>query len=665
MKFTAIFSALALLSINSAAAPSDTLKTVSVEKIVVTAERSLRDIGVQKTALDSTVLTAGITSSLADVLSQNSAIFVKSSGRATLATASLRGTAPSHTVVSWNGIRLASPMLGMVDLSMIPSYLADNGEVYHGATSVSVTGGGLGGAVVLSTRADTLKGVGIKYIQNIASYDSFDEFLRFNYASGRWAFSTRALVSSSDNDFPYINYDKVGHPAERNKSCDYLDNHLLQEAYYKSPHAGNFALRIWGADSHRGIPKLSVDYRDDDLTRAWQDEKSLRGAAEWNYSVGNWRLNAKGGYNYDDLHYVYQFSTGGGTVARGVDSQSYSEGVFAEAGAECSIGNSLMLAFGAEAERHDVESRDTAPLIQTGYEARRNQLSGTTSARWKPHDDFGAALSLREEWRDGGFSPVIPALFLEWTVNPAGVLLSASAARNYRYPSLNDLYYVPGGNPNLKPERGYTFDFGVSKEVKKGTLTAGGKVAAFYSRIEDWILWRPTVKGFWTPVNLAEVESRGLESRFFIRLAWGDGWSLDANALFGITRSVNIDKEDASYGRQLPYVPLYSASATATIGYRQWQATYKWNYYSKRYTSYSGTSFSTGSVPEYFMNDISVSRRIEWRALKFKVRFDINNLFDEEYQSVLSRPMPPRNYAIGMEVEFGSQSRSRRSYSSH
>ncbi|MBR1957484.1 MAG: hypothetical protein IKA28_00555 [Tidjanibacter sp.] len=60
---------------------SDTLRTVNVEGVVVKAARSLREIGVQKTALSQQVLTDNIAASMAEVLAQNSTIFIKSSGQ--------------------------------------------------------------------------------------------------------------------------------------------------------------------------------------------------------------------------------------------------------------------------------------------------------------------------------------------------------------------------------------------------------------------------------------------------------------------------------------------------------------------------------------------------------------------------------------------------------
>ena len=116
---------------------ADSLRTIEVEEIVVRSERSLRDIGVQKSIMSEAVLKENLSASMAEILAQNSTVFIKSSGRATLSTASLRGSAPSHTSVTWNGINLGNPMLGMVDFSMIPSYFVDGSEVFHGATSVS------------------------------------------------------------------------------------------------------------------------------------------------------------------------------------------------------------------------------------------------------------------------------------------------------------------------------------------------------------------------------------------------------------------------------------------------------------------------------------------------------------------------------------------------
>lgn len=633
---------------------ADTLRTVEMAEIVVRSARSLRDVGVQKSLISEEALKENISASMAEVLAQNSTIFIKSSGRATQATASLRGTAPSHTAVTWNGVELGSPMLGMVDFSMIPSYFVDGSEVYHGSTSVNVTGGGIGGAVALSTSELPTEGLMLQYIQSLASFSTHDEYLRVDYGAKRWGSSTRLLHSASENNFPYVNYDKVGHPLEYNRSCGYNDFHLLQEFYARGVRGGRWSLKTWATASSRGIPKLSVDYRDDDLTKAWQDEVSQRTVAEWRRTFGGLRLSASGGYNYDDIHYIYQFSKGGDMVQNAVDTHSVTHQAHLSSDAEWSIGNNLMLAANVKASFSAVESKDVAPLVPVGFEASREEISSFVSARWKPAEWLGVAASVREEWRDGDLSPVIPALFVDVTLVPEwGLIVSSSVAKNYHHPSLGDLYFVPGGNPNLLPEEGETYDVGAEFKVERGGLTVGGKVTLYGSEIANWILWTPTIKGFWTPENLALVRSRGVESRANLSYRFSPRTRLDVNAIFAYTSSVSATEGSGNYGNQLPYVPLYSASAAMRLTAGEWELRYGWQYYSERFTSYSGTSFGGGVVAGYMLSDVSLGRALEVWGVDFKVCAQVNNLFDEVYQSVLSRPMPPRNYALTIECCWG------------
>ena len=224
-----------------AAAPEDSLYVRDIERVEITGTRPMKEIGVQRTKLDSIVLRDNISSSLADALTSGSTIFIKSYGRATLATASFRGTSPSHTQVTWNGMKVNSPLFGQVDFSLIPAYFIDNATLYHGASSVGITGGGLGGAITLATRPGDEEGFRMRYIQGIGSFTTFDEFLHLSYTGARWSASTRLLCSTSENDFLYRNYHTkefetdadgnivgTSYPLRRNRNGGFRDIHLLQ-----------------------------------------------------------------------------------------------------------------------------------------------------------------------------------------------------------------------------------------------------------------------------------------------------------------------------------------------------------------------------------------------------------------------------------------------------
>ena len=124
---------------------SDPSYVVPIDAAAITADRPMRDIGVQETKLDTIALRDNIALSIADVLTFNSSVFVKQYGRGSLSTIAFRGTSASHTQVSWNGMKINSPMLGMTDFSMIPSYFIDDASLLHGTSSLSMSGGGLGG----------------------------------------------------------------------------------------------------------------------------------------------------------------------------------------------------------------------------------------------------------------------------------------------------------------------------------------------------------------------------------------------------------------------------------------------------------------------------------------------------------------------------------------
>lgn len=667
---------LLLLLTCGAAMAQETAYSVRIKTVEKSAERrTLSQIGEQKSPLDSTILRESITASLADLLGQHTSIFVKSYGRGTLSTVSLRGTSPSHTQVLWNGMKINSPMLGQVDFSLIPSYFIDEAAVYHGASSVNSTGGGLGGSVNLATAPVREQGAAVKFIQGIGSYRTFDEFLRMDYAARRWQSSTRVLCTDSRNDFKYTNYrkkefiyDQAGditgytYPVEHNRNGDFRDLHLMEELRYDAGQAGSLSAAVWYMNSRRGVPMLMANYRNENESRNQQDERTLRAVASWSRARDNLKLSARAGYTYTDMLYRYLSDIGTGTLAEMVHSQSYVNTLYGFAGADYFVGTRWMFTANVTVHQHFVRSLDESitnlegHAATVGYDEARFELSGLLSAKWQPADGVGVALSLREELYGDRHTPPIPAAFFDWRIMRWGELtLKASVARNYRYPTLNDLYFMPGGNPDLRCERGFTYDGGVEMNFALPRLDLKAEITGFDSHIRDWILWLPTFKGFWSPVNVKKVHSYGCELKVRLKADMGRQWSLDMDGNLGITHAINhgdpVNWADQSIGRQLVYIPVYSSGVTGRLGWRRWLLGYKWSWYSERFTTSSNeTQTKVGRLGAYVMNDVSLARTFAPRWGTVVVRGAVNNLFNEEYVSVLSRPMARRNF--GIYVEF-------------
>ncbi|OKY85688.1 MAG: hypothetical protein BHV69_04730 [Bacteroidales bacterium 52_46] len=84
-----------------------------------------------------------------------------------------------------------------------------------------------------------------------------------------------------------------------------------------------------------------------------------------------------------------------------------------------------------------------------------------------------------------------------------------------------------------------------------------------------------------------------------------------------------------------------SVALTGNVSWRLWTLQYKWCYYSKRYTMTSNEETISGSLPRYFMSNLSIERKLA-----------VNNLFNADYQTIMSHPMPGINFEFFLSVEI-------------
>lgn len=659
----------------------NTPRVNKLREIVVLGKRPMKEIGVQKTAFDSVALKENIALSMADILTFNSSVFVKSYGRATLSTVAFRGTSPSHTQVTWNGMRINNPMLGMTDFSTIPAYFIDNASLLHGTSSVNETGGGLGGLVRLATTPDVGEGINAQYVQGIGSFSTFDEFGRFTYGDDHWSVSTRVVYSSSPNDYKYVNHDKkvniydddhniIGqyHPTERNRSGAYKDFHALQEIYYNTNKGDRFGLNAWFIKSNRELPMLTTDYGDERDFENRQRENTFRGVLSWDHNRSSWKAGAKAGYIHTWMAYDYRREITEGNWAEMTRSRSKVNTVFGQLEGEYTPARRWYFTANLSAHQHFVRSEDKNIILQdgdkaiVGYDKGRIELSGAFSAKWQPVDPIGLSVVLREEMFGDRWAPLIPAFFIDGLISRKGnVMVKASVSKNHKFPTLNDLYFLPGGNPDLRSENGWSYDAGASFDIgwtRPFPVSVGGSVTWFDSYIDDWIMWLPTTKGFFSPRNVKKVHAYGIEGKLNLAMEPFKGWVVDLNGSYSWTPSVNrgekMSPADQSVGKQLPYVPKHSASLTGRLTWRSWGFLYKWAYYSERFTMSSNDYTLTGHLPRYFMSNISLEKGLSFKPVDLQLKFAVNNLFNEDYLSVLSRPMPGINFEffIGITPKF-------------
>ena len=348
----------------------------------------------------------------------------------------------------------------------------------------------MGGAVKLSTAPASAEGVGLQYVQGIGSFKTFDEFLRLTYGNDNWQISTRAVYSSSPNEYKFRNHDKKEniydeqmniidqyYPIERNRSGSFKDLHLLQEAYYNTGRGDRFGLNAWYINSNRELQMLTTDYGDEHSFDNRQREHTFRGIVSWDHLRSNWKTSAKAGYIHTWLAYDYKRDMGNGNMAHMTRSRSKVDTFYGQIDGEYYIGSKWLFTANVSAHQHLLKSQDKNIILQegnkdiVGYDKGRIELTGSISAKWKPIDRLGISAVVREDMFGREWTPIIPALFLDGVISHKGnVVAKASVSRNFRFPSLNDLYFLPGGNPDLKKEEGWTYDAGIEMAVGKSEI---------------------------------------------------------------------------------------------------------------------------------------------------------------------------------------------------
>lgn len=633
---------------------------VELREVTTTARRAA-DIGRGSITIDSAMLRESVAMSMADVLGFGSAVYVKNYGRATLSTISLRGTSASHTSVTWNGMRISSPMLGTTDFSMIPSYIIDRADIVAGAASASSGAGGLGGVVRLHSSSEKLReGFSGQYVQGIGSWRTFDEFLRLGYVRGPFSIGARVSAASSKNDFPYTNHDKKEnnyddnhqiissyHPRERNRSGAFADFNALLGASYNAGKSGRWGLDVWYLSSNRELPLLTTDYSASTVFDNRQREQTVRSVASWSRAGSLHTFMARGGYVHTWLAYDYWREMSAGNISVMSRARSRINSFYGSFDWRFNPNNKWYISATAETYHHSVESYDYATITTTpeGFDASRLETSLTATARWRPIQRIGLAATLREDIMGRQASLPIASLHAEaLIIKDIDLYAKASATHNYRFPTLNDLYVVPGGNANLRPEHGLSYDamLDASIPVGRGKITANANW--FDSHIRDWIMWLPSPRGFYVPRNARQVHAYGAETQVATELFLGHRWQIEASASYSYTASINRSGDKKSDGKQLPYIPRHSGSASLRASWRDWSACMRLQAYSERFTMSSNEATLTGRLAPYAVCNLYIDRRLNLFGLDWMAKIAVNNLFNSDYQTVLSRPMPGINF---------------------
>lgn len=618
---------LLLSSINLDAQIDTSIALPSIEVIAPPLRKA--PIGGRSSHWDSTAIQNSSATTLAELLSREGAAFVKSYGMGSLATLSLRGASSGQTAISWNGFRLQSPMLGQLDLSLFPSSIVDNINLEYGGNATLWGNGAIGGLITLQNEPKFGRYIETSFQSIIGSFGRTNQQVQLDLASARFNSSTRVFYQSAENDFTYSIRPDL--PLKQQTHAAVFQKGILQELYFKINDRQTLGWHFWKQSTDREIPPTTVQNR----SAATQEDYFTRTSLYWQFTGKDLILNSKAAYFNEYLNYNDSLA--------GIQSNSQFKTIITELDGQWQYRPSQFFYWGLN---HTYTKVFTDAYLNFQQEHRIAAFSSIQQkfGTWK------SQLSIRQEWIAGQAAPPILDLRLDKIIFKQ-LQLKAKLSRNYRFPTFNDRFWLPGGQADLLPEKGWSQEITMHPFWKMGVIECNYTATLFNRSINNWILWsiRPN-ESFWSANNIAKVWSRGLEQRLTLSIP-KPKWAMKLQGGYDYIRSTNqiaIQIPNIKAGEQLLYVPIHQAFGSLHLNYKRLSFFY-------RQTFTGMVAGINADLESYTIADSKLQYTFSTKKLNAKLFLQINNIWDTNYRVIERRPMPGRYYDIGLFFSYKKQ----------
>ena len=206
--------------------------------------------------------------------------------------------------------------------------------------------------------------------------------------------------------------------------------------------------------------------------------------------------------------------------------------------------------------------------------------------------------------------------------------LKASVSKGFRYPTIREMYMFPPQNPDLMPERMWTYELSLSQKLLEGRLSYG--VNVFYIDGDNFIMTQ-MVDGRPHNVNAGALRNAGVEAQAAWRIA--RDWSVDANYSF-----LHMDNPVVA-------APEHKLYVGGLFAHGRWHVSTGVQYVAGLYTQVGDSPVQE----DFVLWNIRASFRIlDWMSVWVRGE----NLLNWKYEINAGFPMPGANVTGGLNFEF-------------
>jgi iron complex outermembrane receptor protein len=553
---------------------------------------------------------------LTSLLNQHTNIYFKEQGYGMTSSISLRGSGASHTAVYWNGIPINSLLNGQTDFNTLFSSSYNRISIRKGGSSVLLGSGAIGGAINLENKLiydnKTSGDLGL----NIGSFESFSSRILAHHATVKTSIDIVFNTHLAKNNYPYYKTEITNDNAEI-KHYNFLFNMGFviddkNEIYLKANYN----------NSDRNTSRTLYSTNNANLSY-----KSHLALLAWKKQDASFKSELRTAYIRENYLYVFNKDL------PEIFSNNYSEKYLSKYGINYQFSKKIQI--NSKIEFDYLKGNGTS--IKNTNRKKIALIGGLNHQLSKI---FNYNFSIRKDWSNLYKIPIVFSIDSkqQWSSKQA---TKFNFSTNYRIPTLNDLYWQLGGNTNLLPESNWSTELGYEWQIrnkKESKLHFG--INVFNSQSKNLIQWRPVTSIMWKPFNIQNVTSNGVEITLKAQKTY-NYFKIHSQTRYSYTRS-----KDKINNMQLIYTPKHMGSVLLDFAYKNWSIMLNERYNGRIFT----TTSNSKSIADFLLTNLSINT--ELLDKRITVGLQINNLLNKEYQVVISRPMPKRNYGINLNYKF-------------
>ncbi len=627
-----------------------TPRAIEYDPVIVTA--TLSDHSQSNVTTSSEVLTKRRMQELngntaGEMIESVGSVYIKSAdGLAGVSSPSIRGSKPEQVVLMIDGIRLNSAQGTPVSLNTIPLAAIERIEVVKGGHSAILGADAVGGAInLISTSAINPKRLNSGASTTIGSYGTQIHTIHGARSIGAMNLFVSYSRTQSDGDFKFkspvtgktekrINNDVELSGLFVKGSYQINSKHAISAIYHHHDSENGVAGSV-NANPWTGLLQTSPLARMNDNRHVLKIESRNQVTHKLyvKSQIGFHAFNRE--YNNPDA-WPSKF-------------KHENEALSANIHASYSQNENLKVTGGVNYQKDDLKTTSYDKVNTRNMKSVFGQLEfkhtlGLTQWVWIPairYDDYSDVRS--------NISPKIGVM-----ATSGNLTLKGNAGQSYRVPTFDDLYWPDesygegwggaGGNPDLKPETGTSFDFGFSYNILKSGMIQV-QMDYFNSNIDDLIEWAQGNDLWWRPSNVGKAKITGFETGVKFRAS---SEKIYANVFYTKMKATDETEGSLNKGNRLVYRPDDKWDLIVGTKIGPIHANVNYRIVSKSYINADNSS----SLAGYRLVNANIGTSFNVMQLKLKLRLQALNLTDELVFLNDGYPLPGREFRFTVGFKY-------------